>query len=80
LAGRPKWVAGQPSPPFSPPLLSPLPQPPPIWETMEGLWPHGLAIRPPPLAGRGPRGSPIKELPRGASSFIPQAHKQTQVS
>jgi hypothetical protein len=31
------------------------------------------------LAGRPPLGSPIKGLSRGASSFIPQAHKQPQI-
>jgi hypothetical protein len=39
------------------------------------------AGRPAPyLAGHPPRGSPIKGLSRGAFSFIPQAHKQHQIS
>jgi hypothetical protein len=33
--------------------------------------PHGLATRPPTLAGQPHLGSTIKGLPMGASSFIP---------
>jgi hypothetical protein len=32
------------------------------------------------LAARAPLGSPIKGLSRGTFSFIPQAHKQLQIS
>jgi hypothetical protein len=51
-----------------------------LWDNVEGQWPHGLAARPPYLAGWPPLGSPIKGLPRGTFSFIPQAHKQHQIS
>jgi hypothetical protein len=44
-----------------------------------GQRPHGLATRPPYLASQEPLGSPIKGLPRGAFSFIPQAHEQHQI-
>jgi hypothetical protein len=65
---------------LSPPLSLSLAQPPQLWDSMEGLWSHGLAAGPPSLAGLPPLGSPIKGLPRGVSSFIPQAHKQPQIS
>jgi hypothetical protein len=57
---------------LSSPLPSSLPQPPSRWDKVDGQWPHGLVARP-------PLGSPIKWMPRGASSFIPQAHKQPQI-
>jgi hypothetical protein len=41
------------------------------WGQIREIWPHGLPARPPTLAGRPHLGSPIKVLPRGASSFIP---------
>jgi hypothetical protein len=58
---------------LSPPLSTSLAQPPDLSNKVEGQWPHGLAACP-------PLGSPIKGLLRGASSFIPQAHKQPQFS
>jgi hypothetical protein len=61
-------------------LPSSLSQPPHLEDKLESFWPHGLAARPPTLASQPHLGSPIKGLPRGASSFIPQAHKQTQIS
>jgi hypothetical protein len=65
MAGRPKFGGRQATFSLLSPTLSPsLAQPPHLWGRMEGLWPHGLADRP-------PLGSPIKGLPRGASSFIP---------
>jgi UDP-N-acetyl-D-mannosaminuronic acid transferase (WecB/TagA/CpsF family) len=75
MAGRPK-IIGRPATfsllsSFPPPLSTRLAQPPQLWDKLEGQWPHGLAARPPSLAGRPPLGSPIKGLPRGASSFIP---------
>jgi hypothetical protein len=57
---------------LSPPLSTSLAQPPHLWDKVEGQWPHGLADRP-------PLGSPIKGLPRGAFSFIPQANMQHQI-
>jgi hypothetical protein len=86
MAGRPK-NGGQPAtfsllssfPPF-PPLSSSLAQPPRLLDKVEGQWRHGLPARPPSLAGWPPLGSPIKGMQRGASSFIPQAHKQHQIS
>jgi hypothetical protein len=76
------WSVGHILPPFLiSPLISPsLAQPPHLWDRMEGLCPHWLATRPPTLASQTPHGSPIKGLPRGVSSFIPQAHKQPQIS
>jgi hypothetical protein len=65
---------------LSPPLSTSLAQPPHLWDKVEGQWPLGLAAQPPYLAGRPPCGSPIKGLPRGTFSFIPQAHKQHQIS
>jgi hypothetical protein len=61
-------------------LSSSLSQPPHLGDKLESFWPHELAARPPTLASRPHLGSPIKGLPRGASSFIPQAHKQPQIS
>jgi hypothetical protein len=58
---------------LSSPLPSSLTQPPSLWDKVEGQWPHLLAARP-------ALGSHIKGLPRGASSFIPHAHKKSQVS
>jgi hypothetical protein len=52
-------------------LSSSLSQPPHLGDKLESFWPHGLAARPPTLAGRSHLGSPIKRLPRGVSSFIP---------
>jgi hypothetical protein len=74
MAGRPK-ISGRPTTfsLLSPPLSHSLAQQPHLWDKVEGHWPHGLA-------GRPPLGSPIKGLPRGASSVIPQAHKQPQIS
>jgi hypothetical protein len=85
MAGQPKiggQLAGHLLPLFflSPPLSTSLAQVPHLWDKVEGQWPHGLAGRPPYLAGRPPLGSPIKGLPMGAFSFIPQAHKQHQIS
>jgi hypothetical protein len=76
------WLDGHRLPPFflSPPLSNHLAQPPHLWDKVEGPWPHGRVARPPPLAGRPPLGSPIKGLPRGAFSFITQAHKQIKFS
>jgi hypothetical protein len=76
------WLVGHLLPPFflSPPLSTSLAQPPHLSDKVSGQWPHGLVGRPPSLAGRPPLGSPIKGLPRGASSFIPQAHKQPPIS
>jgi hypothetical protein len=61
-------------------LSSSLSQPPHLGDKLESSWPHGLAAWPPTLVDWPHLGSPIKELPRGASSFIPQAHKQPQIS
>jgi hypothetical protein len=61
-------------------LSSYLSQPPQLGDKLESFWPHGLTARPPTLAGWPHLGSPIKGLTRGASSFIPQAHKQPQIS
>jgi hypothetical protein len=68
------WPAGHLLPPLflSPPLSTSLAQPPHLWAKVDGQWPHGLAAQP-------PLGSPIKGLTRGASSFILQAHKQSQI-
>jgi hypothetical protein len=76
------WLANHVLPPFllSPPLSRSLAQPPHLWDKVEGQWPHGLVARPPSLAGQTPLGSPIKGLPRRASSFIAQAHQQPQIS
>jgi hypothetical protein len=76
------WPAGHLLPPFSlsPPLSTFLAQPSHIWDKVEGQWPHGLAACPPYLDGRPSSGSLIKGLPMGTSSFIPQAHKQPQIS
>jgi hypothetical protein len=52
-------------------LYSSLSQPPHLGDKLESFWPHGLAARPPTLASWPDLGFPIKELPRGASSFIP---------
>jgi hypothetical protein len=60
-------------------LSSSLSQPLHLGDKLESFWSHGLAARPPTLVGRPHFGSPIKGLPRGASSFIPQAHKQPQI-
>jgi hypothetical protein len=65
-------------PPCSLLLSSSLSQPPHLGDKLESFWPHGLAARPPTLVGRPHLGFPIKGLPRGASSFIPQAHKKPQ--
>jgi hypothetical protein len=69
-SAKESWSTGRLLPPFlfSPPLSPSLAQPP-----------HGMATRPPYLAGWPPLGSPIKGLPRGAFSFIPQAHKKPQI-
>jgi hypothetical protein len=52
-------------------LSSYLSQPLHHGDKLKSFWPHRLAARPPTLAGRPHLGSPIKRLPRGASSFIP---------
>jgi hypothetical protein len=52
-------------------LSSSLSQPPHPGDKLESFWPHGLAARPPTLAGQPHFGSLIKGLERGASSFIP---------
>jgi hypothetical protein len=81
MAGQPK-NGGRPATfiLLSPPLSPSVAQPPNIWDKVEGQWPHGLATWPPSLAGQPPLGSPIKGLPRGGFSFIPQDHKQPQFS
>jgi hypothetical protein len=74
MAGRPK--NGGRTATFSllsPPLSQSLAQPPYMLDKVQEQWPHGLAARP-------PLGSPTKGLPRGASSIIPQAQKQPQIS
>jgi hypothetical protein len=66
------WLATFPLFSLRPLLLySSLSQPPNLGDKLESLWPHDLAARPPTLAGRPHLGSPIKGLPKGASSFIP---------
>jgi hypothetical protein len=52
---------------LSPLISTSLAQPPHLWDKVEGQLPHGLTTRP-------PLGSPIKVLPRGVFSFIPQDH------
>jgi hypothetical protein len=52
-------------------LYSSISQPKHLVDKLESFWPHGLAGRPPNLAGWPHLGSPIKGLSRGASSFIP---------
>jgi hypothetical protein len=52
-------------------LSSPLSHPLHLGDKLESFWPHGLAAQPPTLVGRPHLGSPVKGLPRGASSFIP---------
>jgi hypothetical protein len=76
------WPTDHLLPPFflSPPLSISLAQPPHLWDKVDGQWSHGLARRPPYLAGWPPLGSIIKGLPRGAFSFIPRGHKQPQIS
>jgi hypothetical protein len=54
-------------------LSSSLSQPLHLGDKLESFWPHGLEAWP-------HLGSPIKGLPRGASSFIPKAHKQHHIS
>jgi hypothetical protein len=61
-------------------LSSSLSQPPHLGDKLESFQPHTLAAQPPTWASRPHLGSPIKGLPRGASSFIPQAHKQPEIS
>jgi hypothetical protein len=74
LDGRPK-IGGRPATfsLLSPPLSPSIAQPPHHWDRLEGLGPHVLSARP-------PLGSPIKGLTWGASTFIPQDHKQPQIS
>jgi hypothetical protein len=71
------WPAGHPLPvsPFSPPLLSPLPQPPPLWEIMDGLWPHGLPVRPPPLAAPATPWLPYIRVAKGSLLLHPTSSK-----
>jgi hypothetical protein len=69
MAGQPKF-GGRPATfsllsSFCPPLSLSLAQTPHLWDKVEGQWPHGLV-------GRPPLDSPIKGLPSGAFSFIPQ--------
>jgi hypothetical protein len=84
VAARPK-IYGRPAtfPLFS--LLSlllhsSLSQPPHLGDKFESFWSHGLSVRSPTLVGRPHLGSPVKGLPKEPFSFIPQAHKQPQIS
>jgi hypothetical protein len=63
MAGVPK-ISGWPATfsLLSSPLSPSLAQPPHLWDKMEALWPHGLAARPPSLAGWPPLASPVKGL------------------
>jgi hypothetical protein len=62
------WSAGRLFPlfPLSSLLTFSLAQPPPLWCIMEDQWPHGLAARPPSLAGWPPLGAPIIGLAKGS--------------